>query len=296
MTIRHLAGVLDNLKTQGQVAAGSYLYFVDDGSTDLTWPILIAARTENDSVRSLKLSRNFGHQNALLAGLMQVRPHCDVSISIDADLQQDSGAIRDFLARYAEGAEIVYGVRRNRDADGFFKRTTATFFYRLMARMGARVIPNHADYRLLGNKAMAALSQYGEPEVFLRALCIQLGYRTATVEFEVTERAAGVSKYSFGKMLKLALTGITSFSVAPLRLITVIGLLVFGMSLAMALYVLAIALFFDKVVPGWASTTLPIYFLGGVQILCTAVIGEYMAQILTGVKRRPRYLIEEEAK
>lgn len=294
LTIEHLSRVLINLKAAGQVATGSYLYFVDDGSSDLTWAILAHASRASEHVRSLRLSRNFGHQNALLAGLLQVRSQCDVSISIDADLQQDSSAMSVFLAQHAAGAEIVFGVRRSRDTDSVFKRVSATFFYRLMARMGARVIPNHADYRLLGAKAMAALSRYNEPDVFLRALCTQLGYRAVNVEFDVADRAAGTSKYSFGKMLKLALDGMTSFSVAPLRLITAIGLFVFCVSLLMMVYVLAVALFFGKAVPGWASTTLPIYFLGGVQILCIAVIGEYMAQILTGVKARPRYLIDEE--
>ncbi|WP_176399008.1 glycosyltransferase family 2 protein [Pandoraea sp. PE-S2T-3] len=294
LTIARLIVELDTLKVNGLVAAASFLYFVDDGSSDLTWPILSAARLDNPSVCALKLSRNFGHQSALLAGLLQARTRCDVSISIDADLQQDAGAMATFLERHRDGAEIVFGVRKSRDTDSRFKRTSASFFYRLMGQMGAGVIPNHADYRLLSAKAMAALSEYSEPDVFLRAICMQLGYRSAIVEFDVSERAAGVSKYSLAKMVKLAVNGVTSFSVAPLRMITLIGLLVFGITLVMSAYILCAALFFGGVVPGWASTTLPIYFLGGVQILCVAIIGEYMAQILTGVKRRPRYLIDEE--
>lgn len=294
LTLPHLTVELDSLKAKRIVAATSFLYFVDDGSSDLTWEILTAARHDNPSVCALKLSRNFGHQNALLAGLLQVRTRCDVSISIDADLQQDTSAMATFLKCYRDGAEIVFGVRKSRNTDGRFKRASASFFYRLMRRMGAIVLPNHADYRLLSAKAMAALSEYSEPDVFLRAICMQLGYRNAIVEFTVSERAAGVSKYSLSKMIKLAVNGIMSFSIAPLRMIALIGLLVFGVTLLLSSYVLVTALFFGSVVPEWASTMLYIYFLGGVQILCVAVIGEYMGQILTGVKRRPRYLIDEE--
>jgi glycosyltransferase involved in cell wall biosynthesis len=292
-TLAALSDVLSGMIGDGLVSDRSYLYFVDDGSSDATWSILAEAGRNSPRVRGLKLSRNFGHQSALLAGLETVAARCDISISIDADLQQDPLAMRRFVEKHRDGADVVLGVRRDRASDGAFKKSTALGFYRLMKLMGVTIVPNHADYRLLSRRAMAALGQHTEPNIFLRAICAQLGFRTAIVDFDVVERKAGVSKYSLAKMLRFALHGITAFSVVPLRLIGIVGLLIFAVSVVMGAYVLIRAASGDTV-PGWASITLPIYFLGGTQILCLAVMGEYIAQILTGVKKRPRYIVEDE--
>jgi len=293
-TISVLSTVLSEMVQDKLISADSFLYFVDDGSTDFTWALLMSAHAENSQVRGLKLSRNFGHQNALVGGLMSIKGRCDISISLDADLQQDPLAMREFVRQYKSGADIVFGVRRDRDSDSGFKRATALGFYRLMTAMGVKVIPNHADYRLLSRRAMESLGQHKESNMFLRAICAQLGFKSAVVEFDVVERTAGESKYSLSKMLKLAIDGITSFSVAPLRMITIVGSLIFAASALMGLYILFRSLVVGDTVPGWASITLPIYFLGGIQILCLAVIGEYIAQIFTGVKQRPKYIVEEE--
>lgn len=293
-TIARLSSILSDMVRDGLVSPASYLYFVDDGSRDATWQCLKSAREGADFIRAAKLSRNFGHQSALLAGLMNVMARCDASISIDADLQQDPLAMRQFLREFAAGADVVFGVRQDRHSDGGFKRITAGMFYRLMNAIGVTIIPNHADYRLLSRRAMEALGEHSEPNIFLRAICAQLGFRSAIVQFEVVERAAGTTKYSLAKMLKLAIDGITSFSVVPLRIIAVLGTMIFGATAVMGVYILVRSLIIGGTVPGWASTTLPIYFLGGVQILCLAVIGEYIAQILTGVRKRPRYIVEDE--
>lgn len=292
--ITTLSALLAGMVDEGIVDGGSFLYFVDDGSTDSTWSVLTAARAASPRIRGLKLSRNFGHQNALFAGLMKVKDQCDISISIDADLQQDPQAMRQFLSEFRNGADVVFGVRRDRSGDRGFKKFSALCFYRLMTLMGANVIPNHADYRLLSRRAMEALSHHPEPNLFLRAICAQLGFRTVSVQFDVSERAAGISKYSLVKMLKLAIDGVTSFSVVPLRLIALVGIVIFAGSSVMSIYIFSHALIVGDTVPGWASTTLPIYFMGSVQILCLAVIGEYIAQILTTVKQRPRYIVDEE--
>lgn len=294
VTARILGEVLDSMMRRDLVSKQSYLYFVDDGSTDASWSLLATLHTENKNLRALKLSRNFGHQPALLAGLLAVNGRCDAAISIDADLQQDPLVIPQFVERYISGAEIVFGVRKDRASDGWFKKTTALAFYRVMTVMGVTIVPNHADYRLLGWHAIAALEEYAESNIFLRAICAQLGFRADIVYFDVKERYAGASKYSLIKMIKLAVEGITSFSVVPLRAVAVLGVLIFGMTTVMGFYIAFRALVIGDTVPGWASTTLPIYFIGGIQILCMGVIGEYVAQIVSNVKRRPRYITERE--
>lgn len=288
-TLAELLARLDELAADGQIQPASYLYLVDDGSRDATWPVIAAAHAGNPRVRGLRLSRNFGHQNALLAGLLKVREHCDASISIDADLQQDPRAMADFVAAWRRGTEVVLGVRHDRDSDGWFKRSSAQLFYRLMNLMGVRVVAHHADYRLLGSRAMAALSEYGENNLFLRYICSQLGFRTEIIHFNVRPRRQGVSTYNLGRMLQLALDGIAPSSVMPLRLVAFTGLCVFLLSTVMGGYVLFQTLVVGDTVPGWASTTLPIYFIGGIQILCLGVIGEYVGQTLIEVKQRPRY-------
>jgi glycosyltransferase involved in cell wall biosynthesis len=288
-----LQGVLDEMIADGKISSRSYLYFVDDGSTDTTWGQLERLHAERANLYALKLSRNFGHQNALLAGLMAVKDKCDAAISIDADLQQDLRKIPSFVDRYMEGAELVFGIRRNRSADSWFKKTSATGFYQLMTAMGVSIIPNHADYRLMGSRAIEALAEHTEPNIFLRAVCVHLGFRCDVVYFDVAERAVGASKYSLGKMLKLAVDGITSFSITPLRAIAFVGVFIFLACILMGCYVV-LSVLRGHTVPGWASTTLPLYLLGGIQLLCLSIIGEYIAQVVTAVKRRPRYICEEE--
>lgn len=288
-TISTLLGVLGGLVTTECIAANSFLFLVDDGSHDRTWELIRTARKRDTRVRGLRLSRNFGHQNALLAGLLRVNEDCDAAISIDADLQQDPETIPEFVNAYRGGAEVVLGVRDDRRTDGWFKRTTAGAFYRLMSMMGVPLVPDHADYRLLGRRALMALTEYRESNLFLRAICLQLGFQQAIVSFSVRARQSGESKYTLAKMLRLAIHGITSTSTVPLRLVALTGLLIFLFSTAMGGYVLYVALLTSNAVPGWASTTLPIYFIGGIQLLCLGVIGEYIGQIIGEVKRRPRF-------
>lgn len=288
-----LLGILAALIAEEQITQDSYLFFVDDGSQDNSWKIIEALHLKNQAVKGMKLSRNFGHQAALLAGLTAVTGKCDAAISIDADLQQDPLTIRDFVNELRNGADIVLGIRRDRATDGKVKKLTALGFYRFMAAMGVNAIPNHADYRLLSRRAMEALALYPEPGMFLRVTCLQLGFQVSTVFFDVKARRYGQTKYSLRKMLQLAVQGVTSYSVTPLRIVTAIGFAIFALSSCMAIYVVWHALYVGDTVPGWASTTLPIYFIGGVQLLCLGIVGEYVGQIFTSVKNRPRWICED---
>lgn len=295
VAIAKLLDVLRSMIGSGLIHNDSFLLFVDDGSSDKSWPILEDAHCANaDKVSSIKLSRNFGHNNALLAGLMSVKDRCNAAISIDCDLQQDPGAIPLFVQKYLAGCEVVFGVRNDRNADSYIKKYTALGFYKLMQIMGVKLYVNHADYRLLSSKALKTLEQYQEPNIFLRAVCVDLGFRNDVVNFEVTDRLHGTSKYSFFKMLKFAVAGITSFSSVPLRMISILGVVVFGLSLLMAGYTFFQTVFIGDAVPGWASTVLPIYLLGGLQILCLGIVGEYLAHVYTATKKRPRYIVEAE--
>ena len=287
-----LSTIIKEMVAKGMVAENSYLFFVDDGSTDGTWSAIEALHKSHQLFKGLKLSKNFGHQVAVLAGLTAVTKDCDAAISIDADLQQDPQAIVDFVNKYKNGADVVLGIRRDRGTDGWFKKQTALGFYNLMGMMGVKIVPNHADYRLLSKRALEALALFHEPGIFLRATCLQLGFRVNTILFDVRERQYGQAKYSLKKMLQLALDGITSFSVVPLRLVGIVGFLIFLFSFGMGCYVAWHALFVGDTVPGWASTTLPIYFIGGVQLLCLGVVGEYVGKIYTTVKNRPRWICE----
>lgn len=289
-----LLDIIKSLVLDGKISADSFIYFIDDGSIDNSWKILSEMNLKDKQIKALKLSRNFGHQNALFAGLVSIKDKCDAAISIDADLQQDPNIIKDFVESYVKGSDIVYGVRKDRGSDGILKKITALSFYRLMSWMGVTTIKNHADYRLLSRRALSALAEYSEPNLFLRAICTQLGFRSDTVYFDVRAREAGVSKYTVRKMINLALNGIVSFSVSPLRMIAVIGVVIFGITTLMSAYIIFRALFVGDTVPGWASTALPIYFLGGIQIMCMGVIGEYLAEVLATVKRRPKYIAEAE--
>jgi glycosyltransferase involved in cell wall biosynthesis len=290
-TARRLEALLASMVDSGSVSRDSHVCFVDDGSRDGTWRMIEALSEASPRLRGLKLSRNRGHQNALLAGLLGASG--DVVVSMDADLQDDVSAVVAMLAEYQKGADLVYGVRKGREVDSVFKRWTALGFYRLMQRMGVEVVYNHADYRLMSRVAIEALREYGEVNLFLRGIIPQLGFRHSTVEYDRGERFAGESKYPLRKMLGLAIQGITSFSTVPLRIITVLGLLVSLLSAAVTVWALLARFVTGSVVPGWTSTVVPIYFLGGVQLLSMGILGEYLARTYLETKRRPRYIIEK---
>jgi glycosyltransferase involved in cell wall biosynthesis len=292
-TAGRLAPVVDELIRAGSISDHSFVLFVDDGSSDATWELIADLCSRSRRFRGLRLSRNFGHQYALLAGLLAVRSEAHVAITLDADLQHDEQAIPRFIERFAAGDDVVLGVRRGRATDGLLKRATAAFYYRLMRLLGADVVPNHADFRLMSRRALDALARYPETNLFLRGILPGLGFRTSQVAFDVRERAAGRSKYSGARMIALALSGITSFSIVPIRLVTVLGLAIFAFSFAMIAYALAVRLVLHSALPGWASTVVPIYLLGGIQLFCLGLIGEYVGRIYLEVKRRPRFIVEE---
>ncbi len=290
-TNRHLLELLDRLVAQGKIDPESRIYYVDDGSTDGTWSLIESLTQKKPQIAGIKLSRNQGHQNALIAGLFTAEG--DVLVSIDADLQDDVNTIENMLEAYSQGAEIVYGVRDDRKSDTVFKRLTAQGFYRFIEILGVEVVNNHADYRLLSRNVIDSLKDFREINLFLRGIVPLIGFRSAIVYYHRGKRFAGESKYPLKRMLAFALDGITSFSVIPLRLITISGLLIFSISMLMSLYILLVKLFGDSALPGWASTVLPVYLLGGVQIFFLGIIGEYIGKVYIEVKRRPRYIIEK---
>lgn len=289
-TCRCLNQLTDDLIEKGEVANDSTIYLVDDGSRDQTWPIIAQFAMEDRRIVGIKLSRNRGHQNALMAGLFSAQG--DAVISIDADLQDDVTAIRQMIRRFRQGAEIVYGVRRQRDSDSRFKRLTAETFYRLMRLLGVESVHNHADYRLMSRRAIDCLRHYREVNLYLRGIVPLLGFRTEAVYYDRGPRLAGESKYPLHKMIALALEAITSFSVVPLRLITLLGFMVFLGTMAVSVWAISVRLFSNNAVPGWTSTVLPMYFLGGIQIFCIGMLGEYLGKTYVEVKGRPRYFIE----
>ncbi len=291
-TAKRLKELLDALQEEKRISEESRVLFVNDGSKDATWGIIKDLNRADARFVGLSLSRNRGHQNALLAGLEEASVKCDCAISLDADLQDDIGAIREMLKKYAEGCEIVYGVRKAREKDTFFKRATAEGFYRFMRAMGAEVVYNHADYRLMSKRALLSLLEYKEVHLFLRGIVPQLGYKTAVVEYARGERFAGESKYPLPKMIALALEGITSFSVKPIRMVFFLGIVVFLISLCMVLWVL-IQKAIGLPVAGWSSLMISIWMLGGLQLLSMGIIGEYIGKTYGETKRRPRYFIEE---
>jgi glycosyltransferase involved in cell wall biosynthesis len=292
-THRQLSALTSGLRRSGQISVHSKIYYVDDGSRDSTWTLIVALTEAEENVVGIRLSRNYGHQSALLAGLFTATG--DAVITVDADLQDDISVIPEMIERYCSGHEIVFGVRRGRSTDTVFKRNSALLYYGLLRKLGVGIIPNHADYRLMGRKAIAALQEYTEVNLFLRGIVPLIGFHSICVYYDRKERLAGESKYDLGKMFRLALDGITSFSAVPLRFVAVMGLVVFLLSLGMAGWVLWIRLLTSRAVPGWASSVIPIYFLGGIQLLCLGVIGEYLAKGYVESKRRPRYLISETA-
>lgn len=292
-TCRRLEAIMNEYTSQGKISPESRICFVNDGSADKTWQLIEALHREKPLIAGLCLSRNRGHQNALLAGLMFAKNYADAVISLDADLQDDIGAIGRFIDDYLKGSDIVYGVRSSRKKDSFFKRLTAESFYKLMKFMGADIVFNHADYRLMSKRALEALSQYEEVNLFLRGIAPQIGYKTSVVEYERNERFAGESKYPLKKMLAFAFEGITSFSIRPLRIATVLGCGAFLISLLMLLYVI-IQFFCGNTVSGWASLGVSIWALGGLQLLMIGIVGEYIGKVYMEAKHRPKYIIEAE--
>lgn len=290
-TTKRLLALFDRMQQRSLISADSTITYVDDGSKDSTWEIIESLAHQDSRIHGIKLSRNRGHQNALLSGLFSVEG--SAIISIDADLQDDVNVIEQMVERFAAGDQIVYGVRGSRQTDTFFKRTSATSYYRLLARLGVDLVYNHADFRLLGRTAIEALKQYSEVNLFLRGIVPLLGYKSSVVYYERAERFAGISKYPLKKMLAFAIDGITSFSVVPLRFITFLGIAVSLLSFLMIVFVLYGRVVMNSVIPGWASSVVPIYFLGGIQLLSIGILGEYVAKIYIETKRRPRYFIEK---
>lgn len=285
---------LESMRGQKLIANDSYLCLVDDGSRDATWELIRELHGADPRVQGLKLTRNFGHQGAVLAGMFECE--ADVVVTIDADLQDDDACITEMVRQYHAGHDVVLGVRADRSSDTLAKRATAQGYYRLLRLLGINVVINHADCRLLTRRALEELRHYPEVNLYLRGLMPLLGLPTTTVRYARRARMAGETKYPARKMLALAWEGVTSFSVAPLRMVSVLGFFIALGSLAVTAWALAVKLFSDSAVPGWASTVVPLYFLGGVQILCLGVIGEYVGKIYLETKRRPRYAVETRLK
>lgn len=290
---RQLSDVLLRMEKEEKIAEGKILY-VDDGSKDLTWTLIEQLSQSDTRVAGLKLAHNVGHQQALWAGLEWVAAsNYDAAVSIDADLQDDVNAIVEMVDYFNQGVDIVFGVRRERKTDTFFKKHTAQLFYKLMNTMGGEVVYNHADFRLMSKRSLEALVSFPERNLFLRGMVCLLGYSTASVYYDRKERFAGESKYPFTKMLNFALDGITSFSVKPLRLITMSGLLFLLVALVAIIYAISEFIIGD-VIPGWTSLLVSVWFIGGAILTAVGVIGEYVGKIYKEVKRRPHYLIEKE--
>ena len=292
-TVKHLREKMETLMANGAITKESRVVFVDDGSKDNTWAIIERYHTIYPELfDGLKLSRNEGHQNALYAGLMQMRTQCDAIISMDADLQDDINAIDEMIEKFEEGNEIVYGVRSERDTDTKFKRGTAHAFYKLMKLMGVELVYDHADFRLMSALALDALSQYYETNLFLRGIVPMIGYKSTKVYYKRGERKAGESKYPLKKMISFATEGITSLSVKPIRMITALGVILFLVSLLILLYSF-IRHVTGHTVDGWTSTVFSIWAIGGLQLLAIGVIGEYIGKIYLETKDRPKYFIEK---
>lgn len=291
-TTAQLSEVIGRMKADGKIEEGRILY-VDDGSKDLTWTLIEQLSGVNDCVSGLKLAHNAGHQQALWAGLeWAAGSEYDAAVSIDADLQDDVNAIVEMVDCFVQGADVVFGVRKERKTDTFFKKHTAQLFYKLMSNLGGEVVYNHADFRLMSKRTLQALVEFPERNLFLRGMVCLLGYPTASVYYERKERFAGESKYPLAKMLNFALDGITSFSVKPLRLITMLGLFFIIISLGAIIYALS-GFISGNVIPGWTSLLISLWFIGGAILTAIGIIGEYIGKIYKEVKRRPRYFIEK---
>jgi len=291
VTIFQLQNLLKELITDGFVSKQSKILFVDDGSQDHTWELIYKEGLRNEYVRGLKLSKNVGHQNALLAGLFIAKDHSDCIVSIDADLQDDIKVIREFLLKFHEGYEIVYGVRKRRDTDTLFKRTTALGFYKIMEKMGVDLVFNHADFRLMSKRAVQELERFSEVNLFLRGIVPLLGFRSDVVYYDRLERHAGETKYPLTKMLAFAFEGITSFSVSPIRIVLLLGFVSFFLSLFFGVYFLTLK-FFGETETGWTSLITSIWLIGGLQLIAIGLIGEYIGKIYKESKRRPKYIVD----
>lgn len=291
-TVKRLSDKLSRLVAEGRCDEQSRILFVDDGSRDRTWELIAQYHTEYPAVCGLKLAHNRGHQNALLAGLLTAREWSDCTVSMDADLQDDIEVLDQFLDEYNQGADVVYGVRKKRETDTVFKRTTAQAFYKLMKLLGVEVVYNHADYRLMSRRVLDALSEYQEVNVFLRGLIPHIGFQSAVVYYDRGDRFAGESKYPLKKMLSFALDGITSFSVKPLKIISNLGIIISILSVLGLVYAL-VAKLTGVAVAGWTAIICSIWLLGGIQLLCLGIIGEYIGKIYSESKHRPRFNIDQ---
>ena len=291
-TEHRLTVKLNQMISDGLISDESRMVFVDDGSKDSTWNIIKDMHEKNGLVLGIKSSRNRGHQNTLLAGLMTVKDECDMAISMDADLQDDIEVLDEFVKKYYDGCEIVYGVRSARKTDTFFKKFTAEGFYKVMKWMGADIVFNHADYRLMSSRALNELAKYKEVNLFLRGIVPMIGFKTDVVMYERHERFAGESKYPLKKMLAFAMDGITSLSIKPIRFITSLGVILFALSVILLIYFI-VGYFLGRTAPGWATIVVSIWGIGGLQLLAIVVIGEYIGKIYMETKERPRYIIEE---
>ena len=293
MTSQIFIKKLEALSSSGEISKDSRVLFVNDGSRDSTWDIIKELSETYEWVEGISLSRNRGHQNALLGGLMYAKDRCDITVSIDADGQDDVNAINEMVKEYKNGCEIVYGVRAARKTDTFFKRTTAEGFYKFMRFMGAEVVFNHADYRLLSSRALDELANFKEVNIFLRGMVPLVGFKSTSVFYDRNERMAGKSKYPLRKMLQLAWDGITSLSVKPIHIVMTLGLIVSVLGFAGCIWAFIIGLLGNETA-GWASIVCIVTFLGGIQLLSIGIIGEYVGKIYLETKGRPRYIIEEE--
>ena len=292
-TARRLREKYDALIAAGKISQDSRIVFVNDGSKDRTWELIEELHAQDKVFRGICLSRNKGHQNALMAGLMTVRSECDAAISMDADLQDDINAIDAMVEKYAEGFEVVYGVRSSRKKDTFFKRTTAQGFYKLMSAMGVETVYNHADFRLMSSRALDALSEFEEVNLFLRGIVPLVGFKSTTVLDELGERVAGGAKDPLSRMIAFAFEGITSMSIKPIRMIAALGAFVFLVSIGVLIYTLIRRFTGYPPADGWAFLSVSIWALGGVQLLSIGIIGEYIGKIYLETKHRPKYIISE---
>lgn len=290
-TSKRLLEKIRNMVAKEKISENSRIIFVDDGSKDKTWEIISALHESDPAFSGLKLSRNRGHQNALLAGLMEAKKHADMVISLDADLQDDIEVIDEFVNEYYRGSDVVYGVRSSRETDTYFKRSTARGFYKFMRLMGVDIVQDHADYRLMSRRALDALEHFEETNLFLRGIVPLIGFKSSIVTYERHERFAGESKYPLKKMLAFALDGITSFSIKPIRFITALGVIIFALSVVALGYSIIMNII-GNTVSGWTSIVCSIWMIGGIQLLCLGIIGEYIGKIYNETKKRPKFIIE----
>ena len=291
-TSKRLTAKFGAMIERGLISQDSKIVFVNDGSKDHTWQLIRQYHEENPMIQGINLSRNKGHQNALLAGLMTVKEYCDMAISMDADLQDDVDAIDQFVEKYYEGCEVVYGARSERKTDSLFKRASAQGFYKLMLHMGVEIVYNHADYRLMSRRALDEMEGFKEVNLFLRGIVPLIGFQSGVVTYERHERFAGESKYPLKKMLNFAFDGITSFSVKPIRMVTTLGIIIFAISILMLIYFL-ITWCIGWTVPGWTSIVVSVWAIGGLQLLAIGIIGEYIGKIYMETKARPKFIVQE---